>query len=129
MSQENVEIVRRAFATEGIEELMKYLDPEIEWTTTGMFLDAATYRGHEEVRGYLGAMEAEFDDLRDASEAIIDAGEVVVVTHGISGRGKRSGAALEFTVTSVCSVRDGKILDIRSYRSQGEALEAAGLSE
>jgi ketosteroid isomerase-like protein len=71
MSQENAEIVRRAFASEGIEELMAYLDPEIEWTTTGMFLDAATYRGHEEVRACLGAMEAAFDDLRDASEEII----------------------------------------------------------
>ena len=74
MSQKNVEIVRRALATEGIEELIAYLDPEIEWTTTGMFLDAATYRGHEEVRGYLGAMDAALDDLRDASEEIIDAG-------------------------------------------------------
>jgi ketosteroid isomerase-like protein len=129
MSQENVEIVRRAFATEGIEELMAYLDPEIEWTTTGMFLDAATYRGHEGVRGYLGAMEAAFDDLRDASEEIIDAGEVVLVAQVISGRDKRSGARAEFTRTSVCSVRDGKIVHIRSYRSKAEALEAAGLSE
>jgi ketosteroid isomerase-like protein len=129
MSQENVEVVRRAFATDGIEELMASLDPEIEWTTTGMLLDAATYRGHEEVRGYLGAMDAAFDDLRDACEEIIDAGEVVLVTQVISGRDKRSGARAEITPTSVCSVRDGKIVDIRSYRSKTEALEAAGLSE
>ena len=129
MSQENGEIVRRALATEGIEELIAYLDPEIEWTTTGMFLDAATYRGHEEVRGYLGAMDAALDDLRDASEEIIDAGEVVLVAQVISGRDKRNGARAEFTRTSVCSVRDGKIVHIRSYRSKAEALEAAGLQE
>ena len=129
MSQKNVEIVRRALATEGIEELIAYLDPEIEWTTTGMFLDAATYRGHEEVRGYLGAMDAALDDLRDASEEIIDAGEVVLVAQVISGRDKRNGARAEFTRTSVCSVRDGKIVHIRSYRSKAEALEAAGLQE
>jgi ketosteroid isomerase-like protein len=127
MSQENVEIVRRAFATEGIEGLMKYLDAEIEWTTTGEFLEAATYRGHEGVREYLGAMDAAFDDLRDTSEEIIDAGEVVLVTQRISGRDRRSGMPLESTVTSVCSVGDGKIVQIQSYRSKPDALEAAGL--
>jgi ketosteroid isomerase-like protein len=85
MSQEDVEIVRRAFATEGIEELMEYLDPEIEWSTTGMLLEHAIYRGHERVRGYLGEMNAAFDDLRDAPEEVIDAGEVVLVTNRISG--------------------------------------------
>jgi ketosteroid isomerase-like protein len=129
MSQENVEIVRRAFATEGIDTLMPYLDPEIDWTTTGAFLEAATYRGHEEVRGYLGAMQAEFDDLHDATDEIIDAGELVVVTHRISGRGKQSGAPVELTLTSVCSVRDGKIVRIRNYGSKAQALEAAGLRE
>jgi ketosteroid isomerase-like protein len=128
MSQEDVEIVRRAFATEGIEELMEYLDPEIEWSTTGMLLEAATYRGHEGVRGYLGEMNAAFDDLRDAPEEVIDAGEVVLVTNRISGRDKRSGVPVEFSVTSVCSVRDGSIVQIRSYRSKADALEAAGLS-
>jgi ketosteroid isomerase-like protein len=128
MSQENVETVRRAYATEGIEGLIEHLDPEIEWTTTGTLLEAATYRGHEEVRGYLEAMGAAFDDLRDASEEIIDAGEVVLVTHGISGHDNRSGAPVEFTMTSVCSVRDGRIVQITSYRSKADALEAAGLS-
>jgi hypothetical protein len=36
---------------------------------------------------------------------------------------------VEFSVTSVCSVRDGKIVQIRSYRSKADALEAAGLAE
>ena len=67
MSQESVEVVRRAFDAyerEGLDGLMRYLDPKIEWITTGAFLEAATYRGHEGVRGYLGAMIDEFDDLR-----------------------------------------------------------------
>ena len=79
MSEENVEILRRALATESIEPLIDYLSPEIEWTTTGAFLEAATYHGHDEVRRYLGAMEDEFDDLRSEPQELIDAGEEVVV--------------------------------------------------
>jgi ketosteroid isomerase-like protein len=132
MSQENMEIVRRAFDAferEGLDGLMRYLDPQVEWTTTGAFLEAATYRGHEGVRGYLGAMIDEFDELRNTPEEFIDAGEQVVVTTRASGRGKLSGAPVELTMAAVSLVKDGRIIRIRNYREKAEALEAAGLSE
>ena len=53
MSQENVEIVRRsfdAFARAGFDSVPDYFDPEIEWTTTDAFLEAATYRGYDGIR-------------------------------------------------------------------------------
>jgi ketosteroid isomerase-like protein len=133
MTQENVEIVRRAFAAasegSGVEELMPYLDPGIEWTTTGAFLEPATYRGHEGVRHYFGLMENEFEDLRNEAEELIAAGEQVVVCSRVSGRGRRSGARVELLLHSVGSVRDGKIVRVRNYPSKAEALEAAGLEE
>jgi ketosteroid isomerase-like protein len=132
MSGENVEVVRRAFDAferEGLDGLMCYLDPQVEWMTTGAFLEAATYRGHEGVRGYLGAMIDEFDDLRNTPEEFIDAGEQVVVMTRASGRGKLSGAPVELTMASVSLVRDGRIIRICNYRAKAEALKAAGLSE
>jgi ketosteroid isomerase-like protein len=132
MSQESVEVVRRAFDAyerEGLDGLMRYLDPKIEWITTGAFLEAATYRGHEGVRGYLGAMIDEFDDLRNTPEEFIDAGEQVVVTTRASGRGKLSGAPVELTMASVSLVKDDRIIRIRNYRDKAEALEAAGVQE
>jgi ketosteroid isomerase-like protein len=131
MSQENVEIVRAAFEAGrvGFAGVLPYLHPEIEWTTTGAFLEAATYRGHEGVLRYIGSMEAEFDDLRNEPEDFVDAGEEVVAVSRVSGRGKRSGAAVELTIASVSSLRDGKIVRIRNYVTRTEALEAAGLSE
>jgi ketosteroid isomerase-like protein len=71
VSQENVEIVRRAFDAfehDGVAGLLRHFDPRIEWTTTGAFPEASTYRGHEGVRRYLGAMLNEFDDLRNEPE-------------------------------------------------------------
>ena len=132
MSQEDVQVVRRSFdayARDGLDGLLRYLDPEIEWTTTGAFVEAATYRGHEGVRQYLGSMLGEFEEVRSEPEELIDAGEQVVGTVRISGRGRRSGAAVDLTMTQVCLLRDGRIVRIRNYMNRSEALEAAGLSE
>jgi uncharacterized protein len=132
MSQESVEIVRRsfdAFERDGLNGLLAYLDPEIEWTTTGTFIESDTYRGHDGVRRYLGAMLDEFEDARAEPTELIDAGEQVVVSIRYSGRGKQSGAPVELTMTQVCSVRDGVAVRIRNYPTRAEALKAAGLSE
>ncbi len=132
MSQENVEIVRRAFEAferEGLDGYLRYLDPEIEWTPTGAWIEAATYRGHEGVRRYLGSIEAEFDDLRVEPVRLIDAGEQVISSVRISGRGKTSGASVELTLISVGRLRDGMAYRIRNYPDMAAALEAAGLSE
>ncbi len=49
MSQENVEIVRRGIdAFNRGEEVLDLLDPEIEWTTRGIFVEPHTRSGHEE---------------------------------------------------------------------------------
>ena len=132
MSQENVEIVRvalEAFEREGLNGYLRYLDPEIEWTTTGGWIEAATYRGHEGVRRYLGSIEAEFDDLRVEPVRLIDAGEQVISSVRISGRGKTSDAPVELTLISVGRLRDGKGYRIRNYPDMAAALEAAGLQE
>ncbi len=45
MSQKNVEVVRRAIEAYGREELdgvLRYYDPEIEWTSTGDYIERAT---------------------------------------------------------------------------------------
>jgi ketosteroid isomerase-like protein len=108
---------------------MRYLHPEIEWTTTGPFRESATYRGHEEVRRYLGARLDVFEDVPVEPQELIDAGARVVVVARMSGRGKQSGAPVERTLASVGSLRDGMLVRIRNYPTKAEALEAVGLRE
>jgi uncharacterized protein len=132
MSQENVEIVRRfigAFNRGGVEAALPFLDSEIEWNTTGIFVEPGTYRGHEGVVRYLGDVAAEFEDVHTEPEQLFDAGEQVVVPVRISGRGRQSGAAVDLTLTMVIVLRDGLVVHIRNYAEKAEALEAAGLSE
>ena len=132
MSEENVEIVRRAVEMdrrEGPDGYLRYFDPEIEWTTTGAWIEQATYRGHEGVRRYLGSFEAEIEDLRSEPVELIDAGDQVIGSVRISGRGKASSAPVELTLISVVTLRDGLAYRIRNYPTKAEALEAAGLPE
>jgi ketosteroid isomerase-like protein len=132
MSQANVEVVRRsieAYEREGLDGSLRYYDPEIEWTSTDAYIEPATYRGHAGVRRYLGAPEEEFDDLRIEPVVLIDAGEKVISSVRISGRGKASGAPVTLTLISLGSVRAGLIYRVRNYPDMAAALEAAGLSE
>ena len=132
MSAENVQIVRQWIdaSNDGeVEMALGYLDPGIEWTTTGRYLEAGTYRGHEGVRRYLESLTSEFDGFRVEPEELIDAGELVVFLVRVTGRGRRSRVPVDLRMTVVASLRDGKIARVRNYPEKPEALEAAGLSE
>jgi ketosteroid isomerase-like protein len=95
---------------------LRYLDPEVEWSTTDAWIERATYRGHDGVRRYLGSMAAEFEDVRAEPVELIDAGgEQVVSPVRISGRGKGSGAPVELTLISVGWLRNGVAYRIRNY--------------
>ena len=132
MPEKNVEIVRRAIAAygrEGLDGVLRFYDPEIEWTSTDDYIEGATYRGHEGVRRYLGRMEDEFKDLQIEPVELIDAGGQVISRVRFTGRGKASGAPVEMTLISVGLLRDGLVYRVRNYTDMAGALEAAGLSE
>ena len=133
MSNQNVEAFNRAlvaFNRDGLDAMLRYFDPEIEWTTTGTFIEPATYRGHEGVRQYLGIVMGEFEDVHIEPHEIIDAGgDRLFVSVRISGRGRLSGAPVELTLVSVGWLRCGKTFRVRNFSDRAEALEVAGLSE
>ena len=81
------------------------------------------------MRQYLSALLGEFEEVHVETTELIDAGDQVLISLRLSGRGKRSGAPVELTMTQVSTGRDGLALRIRNYPTKAEALEAAGLSE
>lgn len=132
MSREDVELIRKTFDAyehEGLDGILRFYDPEVEWTPTAEFVESSTYRGHDGVRRYFDTVAGEFDDFRLELEEVLDAGDQVVVFSRISGQGKLSGAAVELKLITVSSLRDGKVFRNRNYPTRSEALEAAGLPE
>jgi ketosteroid isomerase-like protein len=138
VSQENVEIVRRAFEAfnrGGPEALISggFWSPEIVWDTTPSGIPGlGVYRGYDEVRS---AFEDDwfkafpFEEWEIEVEDLIDHGDQVVVISRQRGRGASSGVAAELEQAHVFTLRDGKVVRFDSYLDREKALEATGLSE
>jgi ketosteroid isomerase-like protein len=132
MSQENVEIVRRGYDALNhgdIEGMIKTADPQVRWDVSQRVFNPAVYEGHDGIRRFVEEIDEVWEDFRLEPLEFIDAGDKVVVSHLVRGRGKGSGVEVELPSTNVYSLRNGKVIETRMYREHGEALEAAGLSE
>ncbi len=135
MSQENVEIAARWYevATSKAELLaamprtMQFCHPEVEWSAPE---DGTTYRGRDGVRQRLEDWLESFDDYRFEVQRIVDCGgdEVLVVGREV-GTGAMSGGSVHAVDYELLTIRDRLIVRIREFYDEGNALEAAGLSE
>lgn len=68
-----------------------------------------------------------FPDLRAEAEEFIDAGEYVVVPMRLRGHMPNTDAAVEVEDVFVHRYRDGKIVEVREYRTREAALEAVAV--
>jgi ketosteroid isomerase-like protein len=138
MSQENVELVRRAYEAfnhGGVDACVSagVWSPEIVWDVTPSGIPGlGTYRGQTEVRRFFEEdwfSTFPFDEWEVELEDVIDAGDRVIGMSRQHGRGATSGAATELELAQVSIVRDGQIVRVDNYTDREKALKAAGLSE
>ena len=133
MSQENVEIVKRASVVlerrdwHGGTDLF---DPNVELHgTVGGLEEGKVLRGLVEiVRAFEMENDEVWEDHRIEPREFIDAGDRVLVLQREYQRSK-SGAELEIDTATIVDLQDGRIVRIQGYMSPAEALEAVGLSE
>jgi ketosteroid isomerase-like protein len=132
MSKENVDNAARAYAaynTDGVEGIIEFLDPEIEWRMWEQFArEPRVYQGHAGVREALGVFTENFEEFGADPHEFIDAGDKVVVPVRLHGTLKGSSEESSFELVQVWTEGDGgraRRLDV--YDSKEEALEAAGL--
>lgn len=135
MSRENVEIAARWYEVASsktkllaaMERTMEFCHPDVEWSAPE---DGTIYRGREGVRQRLEEWLQSFADYRYDVRRIIDCGgdEVLVEATEVA-RGEMSGAEVRSTNYELLTIRDGLIVRIREFYDEGDALEAAGLSE
>src|SRR3954471_10334520 len=134
MSQENVEIVRRASefrSGRDWEGMVELVDPDVELRgTVGGLEEDFVSRGLDPIRQRFAAeLDEVWVEHRIEPVRFIDAGERVVVIHREYQRGKGSGVETEIDTASVFEVRGGRIVRIQPYMNPAAALQAAGLSE
>jgi ketosteroid isomerase-like protein len=132
MSQENVEIVRQAFAayaSGGPEALADFWHPEIDVEVPLGLAETGTYRGREAVLAWMAEWSEAWERIEYTPEEIVGNGGTVVVTVLYDGIGKGSGLKIVDRFWWLLRLGDGKIVYIHLYGNPNEALEAAGLRE
>ena len=137
MSHENVEIVRRMWGRLNAEAqsdlpsiLVEFFDPEIEWHDAPSLPGAAAYRGHEDLRRHIEDYLDAWADSGFQIEEISPVGDRVLARGRYVGVGQQSGMRLEDNVVlGVYDLQRGRILCVRQFVDESEALEAARLRE
>jgi ketosteroid isomerase-like protein len=132
MSQENVEMVDRAYSGGGdiIAEAIEAMHPEVELLgAIGGMEEGTTTVGREAVAQALTVDSEIWAERRLELRRAIDAGDQVVALVHEYRKGRGSGVTVEADIALVYGFRDGKVVRIEPYLNQAEALEAAGLSE
>jgi ketosteroid isomerase-like protein len=132
MSQENVEVVRRAhgaLARGDTEGFVREMTEDVEGMSRVMAVEGVTYRGHDGMRRFVDEMQSVFPDFRSEIVRAVEGDNVVVAELRFSGTGAGSGLATEGRTWQALILRDGRICSWRAYETEAEALEAVGLSE
>ncbi len=134
MSQENVEIVRKAVETfnEGDVEgsFADIVAPEFEYIPSGVVPGAeGVFRGPEGWRRVLELFWGEFDEAHVEIRDLVASDDHVVAAQTFRGRGKQSGVETSWDIWQVWTLRDGKAVRGQGFATESEALEAVGLSE
>jgi ketosteroid isomerase-like protein len=132
MSQENVETLRRAYDAYNrgdLDAAVADISRDSEYVPIGAipgFRDALP--GPEGYKRILAWLRETFDDARVDAE-LTDAGDQVLASLTVRGRGKQSGLETTREFWQVWTFRDGKAVRGQGFTSKAAALEAAGLRE
>jgi ketosteroid isomerase-like protein len=133
MSQENVEIVRKAFealAARGVEAVLEFVAPDGLWYTAPEWVEASEYRGHDGLRFLFSVFTDNFDDWTVDLSELRDAGDSVVALIEHGGKIKGTNVPVHQPMGIVYSnFRQGQIGEAHFFQAWREALEAAGLRE
>ena len=130
MSQENVQIIRRAieaFNAGDVEAMLALADEDMEWRPAfGAATDGATtYRGHDGFREYWNGTREIWEHFHFEPERFTDDGTSILVVGRGSGRAKGSGIDIDQPFAMLWSVRARKAVYGQTFIDIDEARAAA----
>ena len=132
MSQDNVEIVRRAIEAWNQRDLptvkaLWHSDAEVDWLRSRSPFKGV-YRGHGELEAFWDVFWSTWEDVQIEPHDFTEAGSEVVLWNTAHMRG-REGIEVSARTALVYTVENGQITYLRLFDELDEALEAVGLRE
>ena len=131
MSQENVNVVRRALealAREEMEDAVADLAPDAEMHDYDI-PDASVYRGPDGFLKWLGVWGESWESWRFGELEVPTGEHRVIALFRMAVRGHGSGMEIARRDAVAYTLRGGKILRMEYYNDQRAALAAVDLSE
>jgi ketosteroid isomerase-like protein len=130
MSRENVAAFRSGYAAFNRRDLKAFLalaHPDVEFTSLIAEAEGETFRGHDGVRRWWKEVVLPLGGLHGEPEEVRDLGDTVLAR--IVGTYRPRGVEVRQTIWQVVRYREGMARSWQFFRTEEEALEAAGLSE
>jgi ketosteroid isomerase-like protein len=135
MSEENVEIVRRAMDAwnrQDIETMLDLTDPEVEYVNAPSAVEPGTRQGREAVERVVRIQWEGIPGAHQDIERVHDRGDEIITENLLSRSMPGSDTRISQPILMSWKFRNGKLLRIEILGAGPEfqqALEAAGLSE
>src|SRR5437763_14664951 len=130
MSQANVEIVKEAWRAQNrgdIDALLTFFTDDVEFRPPSHLLDGTVFHGRPGVRAWWDRVTEVWSELEGSPSLLAAGGEQVVMAIDMRLVGHESGVPVNQVFVNVYTLREGRIAASIAFRSEREALEAAGL--
>jgi ketosteroid isomerase-like protein len=131
VSGKNVETIRKgleAFNRRDVAGIMETCDPDAEFVPLRAILEGVTYKGEEGLRKFFADVNEEWSELSIEAPEFREVGDCVIVLGRFKARGRASGVEVDSPAAWVCDMRAGKLVRLRAYTDQQEAVAAAKLT-
>ncbi len=128
----NVEVLEQFFAAinrNDIPATIKDFDPEIVRVEPEGFPTSGTYRGIAEVQEHVRRGRGSWAEGTCEPEKFLENGDKVVVYVHVRVRLKDSTEWIDARFADGFVIRNGKIIEYRTFPERGEALRWAGIEE
>ena len=132
MSQENVEVYKRAVDATNrrdLDALLDEFDPDVEWHSALVGMGTEVYRGKQGIREMFRDADENFTGMVVEFPEVRDLGDRVLALGRLRAHGHESRVQTEASFNQLADFKNGKMIRIRSFLDRQDALEAAGLSE
>jgi ketosteroid isomerase-like protein len=129
--EENVDVIRRGFESinrVGPDGAREFMDADIVLEMPEGLIDAGSYHGREALMRVWHAYSDEFEDFRWEVERLFGVEDRVFLRVRERGRGRQSGAGVDWQRWWVYTLRAGLIVRAQFCLDESTALEAAGAS-
>jgi ketosteroid isomerase-like protein len=127
MPSEAIALVRRFFeltAGDDPAPVVEVLHPDVVWLGAKGGLDEEqVLRGHDAVLEYLQEIREPWRHFEVELERFVEAGDTVVVLSREKAQSRQGGPEMHNDIASMFRVRNGKIVWMRGYLDQDEALK------